>query len=264
MPSPFLGMDPYLEGYLWPDVHHRLATQISDTLMPLLVPRYVARIVIQTIVEEIETGEAVRVMVPDVEIFHGRGAGAQIASPIQTLASASVTPATAIVPQTLEVEVDIPSIEIRDTASGMLITSIEILSPTNKKGRGWDEYQLKRVQIMQAQAHLLEIDLLRRGRRHVPTTNAPRAPYYVFLTRAQNRRQVEVWAIPLRESLPTIPVPLRAPDADVALDLQACFATVYDRARYDLSVDYSKPPNPELDISDAAWAEQMLRAKLSH
>ncbi len=45
MPSPFPGMDPYLEGYLWPDVHHRLATQISDQLMPMLRPRYVARVV---------------------------------------------------------------------------------------------------------------------------------------------------------------------------------------------------------------------------
>lgn len=44
MPSPFPGMDPYLEGYLWPDVHHRLATQISDQLMPMSRPRYVARI----------------------------------------------------------------------------------------------------------------------------------------------------------------------------------------------------------------------------
>jgi hypothetical protein len=42
MPSPFPGMDPYLEGYLWSDVHHRLATQISDQLMPLLRPQYVA------------------------------------------------------------------------------------------------------------------------------------------------------------------------------------------------------------------------------
>ncbi len=49
MPSPFPGMDPYLEGYLWPDVHHRLATQISDQLMPVLRPRYVARIEIQVV-----------------------------------------------------------------------------------------------------------------------------------------------------------------------------------------------------------------------
>lgn len=44
MPSPFPGMDPYLEGYLWPDFHHRLATEISRQLTPRLRPRYVARL----------------------------------------------------------------------------------------------------------------------------------------------------------------------------------------------------------------------------
>src|SRR5437899_7043524 len=71
MPSPFPGMDPYLEGYLWPDVHHRLATQISDQLMPLLRPRYVARIEIQVVPDE--TPEAdIGIMYPDVEIVRAR------------------------------------------------------------------------------------------------------------------------------------------------------------------------------------------------
>lgn len=46
MPSPFPGMDPYLEGYLWPDVHQRLATEISKQLTPRLRPKYVARLAI--------------------------------------------------------------------------------------------------------------------------------------------------------------------------------------------------------------------------
>jgi hypothetical protein len=40
MPSPFPGMDPYLEGHLWPDVHHRLATDyrwITASLRPRLI-----------------------------------------------------------------------------------------------------------------------------------------------------------------------------------------------------------------------------------
>ncbi len=52
MPSPFPGMDPYLEGYLWPDVHQALATQIRRQLAPLLQPRYVARLAISTIQDE--------------------------------------------------------------------------------------------------------------------------------------------------------------------------------------------------------------------
>lgn len=44
MPSPFPGMDPYLEGYLWPDVHNALASKIRQLLTPLLRPRYTARL----------------------------------------------------------------------------------------------------------------------------------------------------------------------------------------------------------------------------
>jgi len=45
MPSPFPGMDPYLEDpTLWPDVHQRLITYIADALQPHIRPRYHARI----------------------------------------------------------------------------------------------------------------------------------------------------------------------------------------------------------------------------
>ena len=71
MPSPFPGMDPYLEGYLWPDVHHRLATQISDQLMPHLRPRYVAHIEIQVVTDESPEAE-IGIMYPDVEIVQSR------------------------------------------------------------------------------------------------------------------------------------------------------------------------------------------------
>ncbi len=67
MPSPFPGMDPYLEGYLWPDVHHRLASQISRQLAPQVQPKYVARLEISMVEDrsfEVEIG----VMYPDVEI----------------------------------------------------------------------------------------------------------------------------------------------------------------------------------------------------
>jgi hypothetical protein len=195
-------------------------------------------------------------MIPDLQIYAGHRPAESSATPA---APSAITPASATVTQPLFFEAEIPSIEIRDVAGGILITCIEILSPTNKRGAGWDEYELKRVQVMQAQAHLLEIDLLRGGRRHVSTNTTLRAPYYAFLTRAQNRRQVQVWAIQLRDPLPTVPVPLRAPDPDVPLDLQAAFAAVYARARYDLSIEYSKPPEPPLDRDDATWAARLLK-----
>src|SRR5215813_9724380 len=108
MPSPFPGMDPYLEGYLWPDVHHRLATQISDQLMPLLRPRYVARIEIQVVPDE--TPEAdIGIMYPDVEIVRARPSDSALPSTAATAGKRSatslpVTPAVVSVPL-LDIEV---------------------------------------------------------------------------------------------------------------------------------------------------------------
>jgi len=253
-------MDPYLEGYLWPDFHHRLATQISDQLAPLIEPRYVARIVVRTVIEDIESGEAIVVMIPDVEVFAGRRAYERLGLEREAVGTAvgAIMPPAVTLPQPLSIEVNIPSVEIRDVAGGTLVTSIEILSPINKRGVGWDEYQARRRKVLQAQAHLLEIDLLRRGRRPISIMSLPRAHYYIFLTRVQRREQVEVWPIQLRDPLPVVPVPLRPPDADVPLDLNAAIGTVYERARYHLSLNYTQPPAPPLEGDDATWAAASL------
>lgn len=65
MSSPFPGMDPYLEGDLWPDVHQALATQIRRLLMPLIQPAYVARIS-RYVVEDTHPESDMGVMYPDV------------------------------------------------------------------------------------------------------------------------------------------------------------------------------------------------------
>ena len=262
MPSPFPGMDPYLEGYLWPDVHHRLATQISIQLAPLLAPRYVARIVIRTVVEELKSGDSVAVMIPDVEVFAGRRSEAGPSSEAgEVAAPAAIAPAPVIWPQSLTYEAEISSVEIRDVAGGTLVTSIEILSPTNKRGAGWDEYQAKRRRVILAQAHLLEIDLLREGQRPVPRVGSSRAPYYVFLTRAGHPGRAEVWPIQLRDPLPVVPVPLRPPDADTPLNLAKALPAIYDEARYDLSLNYGQPPDPPLEGAEAEWAAELSRGK---
>ena len=42
MPSPFPGMDSYLEGSLWMSVHSQLTAEIARQLAPKLRPRYLA------------------------------------------------------------------------------------------------------------------------------------------------------------------------------------------------------------------------------
>lgn len=50
-------MDPYLEGYLWPDVHHALAGKIRQQLTPLLRPRYTVRLGIYLVEDTAPEGD---------------------------------------------------------------------------------------------------------------------------------------------------------------------------------------------------------------
>ena len=261
MASPFPGMDPYLEGYLWPDVHHSLATQIRDQLMPHLRPRYVARIEIQVVQDESPEGE-IGIMYPDVEIVQVRpppvgygGAGVLVAEAPMT------TPETIAVTLTA-VEVRLAAVHILDAAQNQLITSIEILSPVNKHEPGVTKYREKRQNLHEAGVHLLEIDLLRRGQRPANHPRIPVSAYRVVLTRAKSSVGY-VWALQLQDNLPVLPVPLRAPDDDITLDLGLALQTIYERAAYDLSINYREaPPPPPLSPKEAAWWQQRLQEEL--
>ena len=76
MPSPFPGMDPYLESpVLWPDVHHGLISEIQSLLNQSLRPRYHVRVVERVYVSD-ENDPGRKVIIPDVNIINtGRPKG---------------------------------------------------------------------------------------------------------------------------------------------------------------------------------------------
>jgi hypothetical protein len=157
---------------------------------------------------------------------------------------------------TLEVPVKEQSVEIRESATGTLVTAIEILSPVNKRPghESFDAYRRKRRDLLRLAAHLMEIDLLRAGQRPPLATARPEAPYFVILSREERRPKVDIWPLRLQEAIPIVPVPLEAPDPDVPLDLGRAIAEIYTECAFDLRIDYSKPaPKPELPPGDAAW-----------
>jgi hypothetical protein len=49
MLPPFPGMDPRLEGHVWPDMHHDLATRIKEQIVPQVIPKYTVRIETYTV-----------------------------------------------------------------------------------------------------------------------------------------------------------------------------------------------------------------------
>jgi hypothetical protein len=209
MPSPFPGMDSYLEGTEWVSVHAELSSEIARQLAPKLRPKYIVRTIRRFVTE---------------------------------------------------MRVPVISIEIRDAARRDLVTAIEVFSTTNKRGEGYHEYLDKRWRILSSSAHLIEIDLLRKGRRVPMQQPLPAAPYFVFVSRAERRPIVDVWPIQLTMTLPTIPVPLLAGDPDSTLDIQLALNTIYDALSYDLSVDYTRPPEIALDDQSMVWAQGVLQS----
>ncbi len=252
MPNPFPGMDPYLEGPLWTSVHTELSTEIARQLAPKVRPKYVPLATERIVLATPDPTEIPPQRVPDVGLMRTASGGAITGGGTGSAA-----------PLVLEALTPVPipqiTIEIRDVARRRLVTAIELLSPTNKRGDGRREYERKRRQLLRSTAHLMEIDLLRVGRRFPVAQELPPVPYFVFLSRAERRGQVEVWPIPLDQPLPTVMVPLLPEDPDVPLDLQAALSHIYDLYGYDDLLDYSRPPPGPLTSDDAAWVAERLR-----
>ena len=253
MPSPFPGMDPFIEGQVWKGFHTRFIAALGDLLVAQLRPRYVVQIEEYVYLAR-EDEEPDRLFEPDLAIVEGpretpRGAGG----------SAAATLAPSIHTMPIPRQHRQKFLSIRNTQSRRIVTVIELLSPSNKTpGDGWSEYLVNRSNIRYTPAHLVEIDLLRGGKR-LPTRE-PLAPadFFVFVCRSEMLSQVEVYGWTLRDRLPVIPVPLADDDPDVPLDLQAAFTTTYDRAGYDYALDYRLPVKPPLDAAAAEWVRSVV------
>jgi hypothetical protein len=151
------------------------------------------------------------------------------------------------------------TVEIRDAANRQLVTAIEVLSLTNKRGEGREEYLVKRRRILLSTAHLIEIDFLRQGQRVPMREPLPAAPYFVFLSRAEHRPMTDVFPIASGDPLPVVPVPLLGDDPDVPLNLHAALGNIYDLLGYDLAIDYSQPPETPMPKEQEAWLDAVLR-----
>jgi len=264
MPSPFPGMDPYLEGELWQEFHETLAGSIRAMLMPLLTPTYVALLAKRYVLDRPALGVfdiPPRAVYPDVHVDDRLQVVPVLgAAPVAVSeAPSGLTAPSAELPN--YVEVPQLSIEIRDVAHRRLVDVIEIISPANKYGDGAREYLDRRRELLRANVHLLEIDLVRQGARIPLVGAAPPAAYYVYLSRAQRRPFSQLWAMTLPDTLPTVPVPLLPPDPDVPLDLQAAVDACFALVGNERLIDYAQtPPPPVLPPEDIAWVDATLRA----
>jgi len=152
-------------------------------------------------------------------------------------------------------------LEIREIGSNAVITVVEVLSPKNKRpGQGRTIYEHKRQNILGSRSHLVELDLLR-GDAPLPMQGAVQlAHYHILVSRAEHRPQADLYAVTVREPLPSFPLPLKGADEAILVDLSAIVQGVYDRASYDLRLDYTQPPPPPaFSEADPTWIRDLLQ-----
>ena len=261
MPSPFPGMDPYLERpSLWPDVHASLIIALRDALSPVVGPKhYVA---VEERVYLVETEERRLVGQPDVVIVGER----------EPAGSAGAT-ATATMPTARIVEVPMPKpeparltyLEVREPPGDEVVTTIEILSHVNKRpGSGRRPYEEKRLEVLSSFTNLVEIDLLRAypPMEVRPIDGGEASDYRVLVSRADQRPRAVLFAFSVREPIPAFPLPLRPGEPEPPVDLRSLLDGIYERAAYHRRINYRKPPDPRLPDGDAEWASAILREQV--
>jgi hypothetical protein len=251
MPSPFPGMNPYLEqASVWHSFHEQFPAYCQEELTAQVRPKYFVKLDVNIYIHELPESQRFLAGRPDVTIGRGAsdlpsGATAALAAPV----IGRLGPAVDVINEAF--------VEIHERESRRVVTVIELLSPTNKwPGVDRETYLAKRLRYAHSNVHLVEIDLLRGGPR-MPVEGLPVCDYCVMVSPAEDRPQVGLWPLILREALPTIPIPLLGGDRPAELDLQALLHRLYDAGGYEDYI-YSGSPEPPLSAADQVWADDLI------
>lgn len=256
MNTPFPGMDPYLEHpTLWADVHDSLLAAIRDDLVPLVAPTYYVALQRHTYLL-LAGGERTYLGKPDVAVGVPKlPVGAW--SPMPVASGAGVLE----VEVPMEEEVDENYLEVREVQTGKLVTVIEVLSSLNKSlPEGREEYIEKRNRILRTRTSLVEIDLLRSGPPMTVFGATVVTDYRILVSPGWRRPRAQLYAFTVREPIPAFPMPLLPKDEQPLVQLNTILHNLYQRARFDLRLDYTVPPTPPLAPDDAQWAQTLLAA----
>ncbi|MBL8864440.1 MAG: DUF4058 family protein [Planctomycetia bacterium] len=260
MPSPFPGMDPYLEDpAFWPGFHARLIVSISSHLNRVL-PKglYVDIEEHLWLRDEDETDEhPLLVGRADVTVNESRRTGSASSKHRSGLTlkvpTANVT-VTQLPPRKMRY------LKVVDSAKDRVITAIELLSPANKnRSQHYDAYVAKREEYLAGNTSLVEIDLLRAGVRPPMFTDTPPVDdYYLFVCAADRFPRASIWAFGVRDRIPNLEVPLRPREPSAVLDLNGMVHATYDENRYSERIEYSKQPKPPFRGGAKEWVDRRL------
>lgn len=231
---------------------------IANVLGPKIRPKY--RVVVEEAVyKRDESEQAVLIGVPDVSVRRSRTASSE---PREVQLEGSIAVAN---PEPVAVTVPMPDIvrhrylEIRSLRTSDAIAVIEILSPVNKRGIRRQKYESKRLEILESQTHLIEIDLLYEGQ-PMPVLNYDQASHYqVLVSESSERPQAQLYPFNLQQPIPAFWVPLKPEDASILVDLKPLLDEIYELSGYDLDIDYRQDPVPKWSASELEWIDQQLK-----
>jgi hypothetical protein len=220
-----------------------------------LRPKY--RVAVEKRVYHDTDRNSVLIGIPDVAIARSLKPTTQKSSNI-AVASPPVKPVTVNIP--IPEEIRETYLEVREIATGEVITVIELLSPKNKRqGEGRKAYQTKRLQILGSSTHLVEIDLLRAGESMPILDNNIKSDYQILVSRSQLRPRAELYPFNLSEAIPAFFLPLQKEDIEPLVDLQNVIQDLFDRAGLDLAIDYNSEPVPPIQETDLIWVNKLLK-----
>lgn len=253
-------MDPYLEQpAFWSSFHSRVIVAIADVIEARLEPQYYVEVETRTYYSDDDN--SVLIGIPDAIVVSSQPSDLpadNATSTSESTVAVKLRPQQVTVP--VPVEVNERYLEIRELATGVVITAIEVLSPKNKRpGKGRIAYEEKRSAFLGSLTHLVELDLLRSGEPMTMKGSVPATGYRILISRSTRRPVADLYSFTVREPLPTFPVPLKRGEQELFLPLQQVVDGVYERARYQSRLNYHQPPPlPPLSEADQQWLDALL------
>lgn len=260
MPSPFPGVDPFIEDqHYWADFHLRFMNYWCEAIADHLPSNYEARLEERIRLVQRSPRKKGIDRRPDI-VVERRTTG-------RTRSDGTLL---AVKPTLRPVPVELPIVEehrqtrikILHRPDRQLVAVLELLSPDNKRGAGHDAHLEKRSELIwqSPPIHLVELDLLLRGRR-LPGEPLPAGDFFYFVWHSERRNHADAYAWTLRDRLPVVPIPIRAPDADCMSDLAEVYRMAFERGRYGETLDYDKPLKLSLPVADLRWAMKLVKAR---
>jgi len=247
-------MDPFLEDpTYWLDFHYTFINYWREAIADALPSQYEATLGERVYL--IEQNPAARKLgSPDVALLSDNERSRE--ETVRFSGVATLEPVT--IPLSILEGPRETYIEILHQPDNSLVTALELLSPANTEQPGRTQYLEKRMALLYQKVHLVELDLLRGGRRMPTSKPLPPGDYYYFLARAEQRPDAQVYSWSMRDALPRLPVPLHAPDPDIFIDLAAVFTTAYDRARFGRRLRYRGSCPTSLAEPEEKWVQSIL------